>query len=167
MREALAAEPTLGPSLRATPLPPLLAPLGGPGLSPSAAVGLDLILEGFLLHHGTPRQLAIPDRGRQVLAGDYCYAAGLVRVALAGELFMIEALSSLIAAGAGLAARGDHAALAPLWRGTVRAIAGVEPGLQPRYWSAATALERGEPSEVERLAAELGPTPGLEEALRG
>ncbi len=166
MRNALAAEPTLGPDLLSTPAPPLLAPLAEPALMPSAAVGLDLILEGFLLHHGTPRQLAVSDRGRQVLAGDYCYAAGLVRVASAGELFMIEALSALIAAGAGMAARDDHAAMVPLWRATVRAIAGDEPGLRSRYWSATAALERGDPSELERLAAELGPTLGLEEALR-
>ena len=50
------------------------------------AVGLDLILEGFLLHHGAPAPpRARPSPGREVLAGDYCYAHGLVRIADVGR----------------------------------------------------------------------------------
>ena len=69
---------------------------------PHEAAGLDLILEGFLLHHGQARHLTPSGPGREVLAGDYCYAHGLVRITGAGDLFVVEALADLIALGAGL-----------------------------------------------------------------
>ena len=126
MREALAREPHLAAELIEPEAAPLLAPLVSPPLAPHQAAGLDLILEGFLLHHGVARHLSPAEPGREVLAGDYCYAHGLVRIADAGDLFVIEALADLIALGAGLVAAGDRAALAPLWRATTVAIASPE-----------------------------------------
>ena len=62
----------------------------------------------------TPRLLDIPDEGRRVLAGDYCYAQGLARVTDAGDLVVIDLLSALISEGSGLAARrGRGVALLP------------------------------------------------------
>ena len=81
MRDALSAEPILAAGLIDGAPDPVLVPLACPPLPEAEAVGLDLILEGFLLHHGRPRQLSIDDPGRRVLAGDYCYAQGLVRMA--------------------------------------------------------------------------------------
>ena len=93
----LSAEPTLAGQLRDTSPPLLLAPLVRPRLSHDASVGVDLILEGFLAHHGTPRYLRPGDRiGGGVLAGDYCYATGLVAVAGDGDLTVIRVLADLV-----------------------------------------------------------------------
>ncbi len=170
MRDALAAEPALAASIREPAAPLLLAPLVSPPLSPEQAAGMDMILEGFLLHHGRPRHLELAERGRQVLAGDYCYAHGLVRVADAGDLFVIEALSDLISLGAGLAARGRTDALAPLWRATAAAIAasaGPEADrAAERFLAAKRALQDDDDvGPLEPIAAALPPTPGLETAL--
>jgi hypothetical protein len=170
VRDALAAEPALAAGLIQPEAPLVLAPLASPPLTPHQAGGLDLILEGFLLHHGRPRHLAPADRGREVLAGDYCYAHGLVRVASAGDLFVIEALADLIALGAGLVASGGREALAPLWRATTAAIAarcGPEAGeTAARLVEAKDALRcRDDPAGMVALAATLAPTPELDEAF--
>ena len=105
-----------------------------------------------------------------MLAGDYCYAHGLVRITGAGDLFVVEALADLIALGAGLVASDAHAALVPLWRGTTAAIAARrgprEAETGARFLAAQRALRAdGDTSGLEALADELPPTPGLEEAL--
>lgn len=176
MRAALAGEPALADALDLADPPPLLAPLVMPPLTAEQALGLDLILEGFLLHHGRPRALRIDDGGRRVLAGDLCYAHGLVRVAEAGDLFVIAALSDLIALGAGLAARDGEAggsdpdALPALWRATTAAIAARAGGPSEvatrRFLAATRALrEGGDAGPLAALAEGLPPTPGLDEVL--
>lgn len=170
MREALAREPDLAGQLIEPEAAPLLAPLVSPPLDRHQAAGLDLILEGFLLHHGAPRHLAPAEPGRGVLAGDYCYAHGLVRIADSGDLFVIEALADLIALGAGLVAAGDRASLAPLWRATTVAIAcrGDNGGdMAGRYLAAKRVLQaEGDRRPLEAIAARLAPTPELDAALR-
>lgn len=170
MRDILADEPALAAELIVPSVAPLLSPLVSPPLSEHEAAGLDLILEGFLLHHGRPRHLAPSAPGREVLAGDYCYAHGLVRIASAGDLFVVGALADLIALGAGLVADDHHAALVPLWRGTTAAIAarrGPDEAMTGALFLAAQeSLRRhGDFSGLAALAAELPPTPGLDEAL--
>lgn len=170
MRGVLADEPSLAGELIQPAAAPLLAPLVTPPLTSDEAAGLDLILEGFLLHHGTARHLSPAVPGREVLAGDYCYAYGLVRIAAAGDLFVVEALADLIAIGAGLVAAGDRASLVPLWRATTATIAARGgPGAEPvtaAFVAGRHALrERGEVAGLEALAATLPPTPGLAEAL--
>lgn len=170
MRSVLAEEPGLAAELMEPAAEPLLAPLVTPPLTGHQAAGLDLILEGFLLHHGTPRHLRPAAPGREVLAGDYCYANGLVRIASAGDLFVVEALADLIALGAGIVAAGPREALVPLWRATTTAIAARgRPGQDEtaaRFLAAQDALRRsGDASGLEVLAADLAPTPGLAEAL--
>ena len=170
MRAALAREPALAGELIEPEAPPLLAPLVSPPLDPQQAAGLDLILEGFLLHHGVGRHLAPAEPGREVLAGDYCYAHGLVRIADSGDLFVIEALADLIALGAGLVAAGDRGALAPLWRATTVAIAsrGDDGGdVAARYLAAKRVLRsEGDRGPLGALAALLPPIPELDAALR-
>jgi hypothetical protein len=148
-----------------------MAPLVQPVLPPDEAAGMELILEGFLLHHGRPRLLDLPERGQQVLAGDFCYAQGLVRVSAAGDLFTIDALADLIALGAGLVARGRGAALAPLWRVTADAVAarraGAPASATAAFAAAKRALrDRGDDGPLRDLADALAPAPGLEEAFR-
>jgi len=171
VRAVLSQEPAFAAELLEPAALPLLAPLVTPPLTPDQAAGLDLILEGFLLHHGRPRHLAPGEPGREVLAGDYCYAHGLVRIADAGDLFMIEALADLIALGAGLVAGGGREALAPLWRATTAAIAvRRSPGadaVAARLLDAKRRLRvEGDPSGLVEAAAALPPTPGLDEAFR-
>lgn len=173
MRDVLSGEPALAGALIEPAAPALMAPLIMPPLTDWQAAGLDLILEGFLLHHGRPRYLRLADRGRAVLAGDYCYAHGLVRIADAGDLFLIEALADLIALGAGLVATGDRDALAPLWRGTAAAIAargGADDAAAVALYSDARERMRlGElpaaRGALDELAGALPPTPELIEAL--
>lgn len=170
MRTILAGEPTFAGELIEPAAAALLAPLIAPPLTPEQAAGLDLILEGFLLHHGTARHLSPAAPGREVLAGDYCYAYGLVRIAGAGDLFVVEALADLIALGAGLVAAGDRDSLVPLWRATTAVIAarggpGAEPATAAFLAGRSALRERGDASGLDDLAATLPPTPGLVEAL--
>jgi hypothetical protein len=171
VRQALAAEPSLAAGLVWPPPEALMAPLVCPPLELWEAEGLELILEGFLLHHGEPRHLRLEGRGRQVLAGDYCYAQGLVRVAAAGDLFVIEALADLIALGPGLVARGRRDGLAPLWLATTAAIVQRRGGPGPedlvRRFSRAKLALRGD-DDLEPLlglAMELPASPPLAVAL--
>ena len=170
MRDVLATEPALAAELTEPAPAALLAPLVSPPLSAYEAAGLDLILEGFLLHHGRPRHLTPSAPGREVLAGDYCYAHGLVRITGAGDLFVVEALADLIALGAGLVAADARGALVPLWRGTTAAIAARRGRREAETGALFLAAQRalrasGDTAGLESLAAELPPTPGLEEAL--
>ncbi len=170
MRDVLATEPALAAELIEPAAAPLLSPLVTPPLTPYEAAGLDLILEGFLLHHGQARHLTPSAPGREVLAGDYCYAHGLVRITGAGDLFVVAALADLIALGAGLVAAGDRAALLPLWRGTTAAIAARrgpdEAQTGAAFLNAQRALRvQGDASGLAALADALPPTPGLEQAL--
>ena len=161
MRDALAAEPILAGGLVEPAPAPVITPLASPPLPHAEAAGLDLILEGFLLHHGRPRQLDIADAGRRVLAGDYCYAQGLVRMAASGDLVVIEELADLIALGAAAVADGRREALAPLWAGTIAAIRGRRAGEDPddlalRLSAAKRALRvDGDPGPLAALAGAL------------
>jgi hypothetical protein len=170
MRAALADEPGLAAELMEPAAAPLLAPLVTPPLTPHQATGLDLILEGFLLHHGHARHLRPAGPGREVLAGDYCYANGLVRIAEAGDLFVVEALADLIALGAGIVAAGPRDALVPLWRATAATIAArggpAGDATAHRFLAGQDELRRtGDARGLVELAAELPPTPGLAEAF--
>ncbi len=172
VRAVLAQEAALAAELVEPAAEPLLAPLVAPPLTPDQAAGLDLILEGFLLHHGRPRHLSPSEPGREVLAGDYCYAHGLVRIADSGDLVVIEALADLIALGAGVVASGRREALEPLWRATAAAIAARGAADADDVAARLTEAKRrlradGDPSGLAEVAAGLPPTPGLAEGLAG
>ena len=105
-----------------------------------------------------------------MLAGDYCYAYGLVRIAGAGDLFVVEALADLIALGAGLVASDDRDSLVTLWRATTAVIAAragtaAEPATETFLAGRRALRERGDVTGLDDLAATLPPTPGLAEAL--
>ncbi|MFN8108922.1 MAG: hypothetical protein U0Y82_03630 [Thermoleophilia bacterium] len=160
----LMADPTLAAVVRTDDVPLLLAPRVSPPLTPAQAVGLDLILEGFLVHHGTPRALTRADEEPHgVLAGDYCYASGLVEVSASGDLFVIRALALLVAHSAGLVAAGRREVLPDLWLGTVAAIAGPRtPVAQERLDAAFRAVLAGDPEPLADLAATLADPPDLD-----
>ena len=85
------------------------------------------------------------------------------------DLFVIEALSALIAVSAELVARERRDLLEPVWRATVAAIVGSANGAGGRredFLAATAGLGAGEDgAPLLTLAATLGPTPGLKEAL--
>ena len=164
MRADLIVEPALADGLGSTPAEPILAPMVSPPLEFTHALGVDLILEGFLAHHGTPRDLVLSETSDLVLAGDYCYAAGLVRVAQANDVFVIDALARLVALSAGLAATGRRAELSTVWLGTAAVIIrGADPRMRARFADAIRRASADEdPSGFAQLAAELRNPPDLE-----
>jgi hypothetical protein len=144
----------------------VLVPLVSPPLAREHALGLELILEGFLLHHGTSRHVGEVEMGAAVLAGDYCYAQGLVRVAGTGDLAVVEALADLVALSSAAVAAGNDRDLLPLWRATVAAVAGEQgPGTADAVRVARAALREGLPGPIHEIAAGLPPIPALAEAL--
>ncbi len=164
MKQTFAAQPGLSQAVIDASPTLVVGPLAHPGLDAEAAVGLDLILEGFLLHHGTPRHLHLDDPGQRVLAGDFCYASGLTRVAAAGDLRVIELLAELVALSSALVSSGDRHALAPLWRATAAAIA--DPGRDTDLRSASRSLRaHSDTAPIIAHAADLPDAPDLVEAL--
>lgn len=103
--------------------------------------------------------------GAAVLAGDYCYAQGLVRVAATGDLSVVEALADLVALSAAAVAAGRDADLLPLWRATAAAVAGDEVATQGAVRMARAALREGLSAPIMGIAAGLDPAPALAEAL--
>jgi hypothetical protein len=167
VKTLLAAEPGIADGFVDASPELVLAPLVRETLDADAAAGLDLILEGFLLHHGRPRHLSLDDPGRRVLAGDYCYASGLTRVAAAGDLRVIELLAELVALSSALVATGKRDALPALWRATAHAIADPDPENDAALRCATTVLRiRSDSGPIVALAATSTPAPDLEDALR-
>lgn len=162
--EVLSEQPALAG--RVIDAPEVLVPLVSPPLARANALGLELILEGFLLHHGTPRCVDHVEMGAAVLAGDYCYAQGLVRIAATGDLAMVEALGDLVALSATAMATGSEDDLLPLWRATAAALAGeAGPGTAEAVRVARSALREGVPGPIHDLAASLPASPALAEVL--
>lgn len=162
--EVLAEQPALAG--RTIDADEVLVPMISPPLPRENALGLELILEGFLLHRGRPRHVDHVPVGAAVLAGDYCYAQGLVRIAATGDLAMVEALGDLVALSAAAVASGREEDLLPLWRTTAAAISGASgPRTAEAARVARAALREGVPGPIHDLAAALPPAPALEEAL--
>ena len=162
--QVLAEQPALAG--RTVDADEVLVPLVSPPLPRENALGLELILEGFLLHHGRPRHVENVPMGAAVLAGDYCYAQGLVRIAATGDLAMVEALGDLVALSAAAVASGREQDLAPLWRSTAAAISGESgPGGADAARAARSALREGVPEPIHERAAGLPPAPALEAVL--
>jgi hypothetical protein len=164
MRADLIVEQALADGLGPTPAEPILAPAVSPPLEFTHALGLDLILEGFLAHHGRPRDLVLDETSALVLAGDYCYAAGLVRVAQANDVFVIDALARLVALSSGLVATGRRSELPNVWLGTATAIArSSDPRMRERFGAAIRrSTDVADPAGFDQLAAELKNPPDLE-----
>ena len=137
IRDELAGDPTLAARLRPEAAPAILSPAAGGRLDRAQATGLDLILEGFLAHHGTPRHLSpAPDR---------------------------HVLADLVARSAGLVADGPDV-LPPLWRAAMEAIADPGAGGIAAFDSALDALDAGDDAPLRTLGARAAAR-GLDEAL--
>jgi hypothetical protein len=64
---------------------------------PPYLLGVEMIREGYLLHHGRGRLFSQADRDLALLTGDYLYAAGLVEICSTGDLAAVATLADLIA----------------------------------------------------------------------
>lgn len=84
---------------------------------------LDTVREGYLLHYGEPRLLSGHDDDLALLAGDYLYALGIERLAVAGDTAAVLELADLISGCAQLHAEGRGGEAAALWR-TASAVLG-------------------------------------------
>jgi hypothetical protein len=106
LREALSAQGgTLGQALAPeaqTEVPAAGAPqlaAAGPraaGREAEYELLLEMILEGSLLHYGSPRVLRCDDPDLALLLGDQLYALGLSRLAALGDLDAVAELADLI-----------------------------------------------------------------------
>ncbi len=94
-------------------------------LPASHLLGVEMIREGYLMHHGRARLFSQDDPDLSLLTGDYLYAAGLVEICGTGDLAAVETLAELIAACS--RARGERRPLAEdeaLWDTALAKLAG-------------------------------------------
>lgn len=108
------------------------------------------VLEGCLLHYGTPRALQIDDPDLALLAGDRLYAFGLERLASIGDLGAIAELADIIALSAQAHASGDEPLALAAWHAGAVAIGWGED--EPTAAAKACARE-GNPTAVQALHA--------------
>jgi hypothetical protein len=93
---------------------------------------LEAVYEGYLMHYGEPRVFGGMDDDMRLLAGDALYALGLSRLAEAGDLEAVAALSDLISRSAQAQADGRPEEADALWEPSAEALAVVSPGGAPR-----------------------------------
>jgi hypothetical protein len=105
-----AADPALAPYVRADPGPGRFEALPDP-----RGFVYEAVYEGYLMHHGEPRAFAGMDEDLRLLAGDALYALGLARLAEAGDLAAVAALSDLISGTAQAQAEGRPEDAEALW----------------------------------------------------
>ena len=83
---------------------------------------LEMILEGSLLHYGSPRVVQTQDRDLALLLGDQLYALGLVRLAALGDLEAVSVLADLISELAQAHAEGEPGRSEEIWSSGARSI---------------------------------------------
>ena len=105
--------------------------------------------EGYRLHYGRPRALAIDDADLALLAGDRLYALGLERLAELGDLVAIGELADVIALGAQAQAAGDEGLARAAWDAGAAAIGWGPDG---RIAAAKRRARAGEPGAAAALA---------------
>jgi hypothetical protein len=84
---------------------------------------LEVVYEGYLMHYGEPRAFAGMDADMRLLAGDALYALGLSRLAEAGDLEAVAALSDLISRSAQAHAEGRPDVAEALWESSAQSLA--------------------------------------------
>jgi hypothetical protein len=84
---------------------------------------LEAVYEGYLMHYGEPRAFIGMDDDLRLLAGDALYALGLSRLAEAGDLEAVAALSDLISRSAQAHAEGRPEDAEALWESSAQALA--------------------------------------------
>jgi hypothetical protein len=113
-----AADPALAPYAVAEPGPGRFGALDG-----VRGFVLEAVYEGYLMHYGEPRAFTGMDEDLRLLAGDALYALGLSRLAEAGDLEAVAALSDLISRSAQAHAEGRPEEAEALWESSAQALA--------------------------------------------
>jgi hypothetical protein len=132
------------------------------GHAADLALVAETVREGYLAHYGTPRVLDGSDRDLCLLAGDALYAAGLQRLAAAGDQPAVTALADLIALGAQAWAADDADLADAAW---AAGMAELGWGPSDALSAAKAAARAGDPEAPELLRAcadrlTAGLTPG-------
>ncbi|HEY2161446.1 MAG TPA: hypothetical protein VGH24_09080 [Solirubrobacteraceae bacterium] len=83
---------------------------------------LEMILEGSLLHYGSPRVVDTHDRDLALLLGDQLYALGLARLAALGDLEAVSVLADVISQLAQAHAEGESGRTEAIWDAGATAI---------------------------------------------
>jgi hypothetical protein len=83
---------------------------------------LDMILEGSLLHYGSPRVIHTDDPDLALLLGDELYALGLARLATLGDLEAVAVLADVISRIAQANAEGAPERAGEIWAQGARAV---------------------------------------------
>jgi hypothetical protein len=128
---------------RPTPGAPQLAARGprAAGHEAEYELLLEMILEGSLLHYGTPRVLRSDDRDLALLLGDQLYALGLSRLADLGDLDAVAQLADLISLLAQAQAGSDPQLADAVWEAGAAAIGW---GQSPEHEAAKTLARAGD-----------------------
>jgi len=93
---------------------------------------LEVVYEGYLMHYAEPRAFAGMDEDLRLLAGDALYALGLARLAEAGDLNAVAALSDLISGSAEAQAEGRLEEAEALWESSAETLAVLPPADTPQ-----------------------------------
>lgn len=134
--------------------PPAHGPLAAAGPRAAAHAAeyeliVELIREGYLLHHERGRVVAPAEADLALLAGDQLYALGLARLAELGDLAATAALADVISLTSQARIRGQGDLAEAVW----------EAGAAEVGWGASPALDAA------KAAARAG-EPDAEQALR-
>ena len=113
-----AADPALAPYAVAEPGPVRFGAVSG-----VRGFVLEAVYEGYLMHYGEPRVFTGMDEDLRLLAGDALYALGLSRLAEAGDLEAVAALSDLISRSAQAQAEGRPEDAEALWEPSAQSLA--------------------------------------------
>ena len=83
-------------------------------------IGVEMIREGYLLHHGRSVLFAQDEEDLALLTGDYLYAAGLVEICATGDLRAVRTLALPNGAGGATPFSARPGAATPSRRATTR-----------------------------------------------
>jgi hypothetical protein len=114
---------------------------------------LEMILEGSLLHYGSPRVVATEDRDLALLLGDQLYALGLARLAEIGDLDSVSELADLISLLSQAQLQGDDALARAIWEAGAVAIGW---GPSPEHEAAKDLARSGDAAAVPALLQSAG-----------
>ena len=151
------------------------APAGGEGSGPSPAAVVargpraagrgeeyellvDAIYEGYLLHYGEPRVMAVPDADMRLLAGDRLYAIGLARLVELGDTFAVAELADTITLSALAQGSGSRALADAVWQAGAHSV-GWGPSERHRHAKELVLMGAPEAFEAMRTSACALPAP--------
>jgi hypothetical protein len=114
--------PTNGPEAPAGPPQKAAAGPRAAGREAEYELLLEMILEGSLLHYGTPRVVNTADRDLALLLGDRLYALGLARLAALGDMDSVAVLADVISQLAQAHAEGHEERSDAIWDAGAEAV---------------------------------------------